>query len=79
MTTKLKVLERIKSLLGQYTYLDQCADELIDAHVAEMAPKCPGIPAHVIRSCEFGAVARGFSRALALEHLRRKLGERTHD
>jgi len=76
MTSKTKaqtLRERVESLLGQYGDLDGRADEAIDAYVAKAALDCPGIPLGVLRQCEFEAYARGYSRVLALKHLRQKL------
>jgi hypothetical protein len=67
------LIERVDGLLGKYGDLDHCADEVIDAHIAKIALGCPGVPLGILRQCEIEAYARGYSRALALKRLRKKL------
>jgi hypothetical protein len=45
--------ERIDRILASYEQLDREAHDLLDRHVAEHCAAHPGVPAGVVKQCEF--------------------------
>lgn len=66
-------LERVDEILAEYGELADRAEQIIEAHVATVAARTPGVPKKTIRTCEIDGRAHGYSHVAALRQLRRRL------